>query len=64
MGVFLYIIFSVVYIMTIHLAIAIKDQFNIFLMCAIFAFCGVIGYFLGSYEAGFTGAVILSLLFW
>jgi hypothetical protein len=64
MDIALYIVFSAVYLMTIHLAIAIRDQFNIFLMTAFFVLGGVVGYFLGSYETGFAGAVIMSLLFW
>lgn len=64
MDLFLYIVFSVVYIVTIHLAIAIRDQFNVFLMIIFFTLGGVVGYFLGAYEVGFAGAVIMSLLFW
>jgi hypothetical protein len=64
MDLFSYIIFSAVYILTIHLAIAIRDHFNVFLMCGIFVLGGVVGHFLASYEVGFAGAIILSLLFW
>lgn len=64
MSLFLYIIFSAVYLMTIHLAIAIRDHFNMFLMTGFFIMGGVVGYFLQSYEAGFAGAVIMTFLFW
>lgn len=64
MDIVFYIVASVVYIMTIHLAIAIRDQFNIFLMAGFFVLGGVVGWFLSSYSAGFVGAVVLSLMFW
>lgn len=64
MDLFVYIVGSVVYVMTIHLAIAIRDQFNLFLMIGIFVFGGVLGYVLQSYAAGFVAAVVLSLIFW
>lgn len=63
-GFFLYIFFAAVYIMTIHLAIAIGDQFNIFLMAGLFVLGAVIGFFLQSYELGFVFAMISSLVFW
>lgn len=55
---------SVIYIMLIHFALAIKGQFNLFLMAGIFVVGGAIGFFLNSYQAGFVAAVILSLIFW
>lgn len=61
---FLYIVFSAVYIMVIHFAIAIKDQFNIFLMIGFFVLGGAVGWFMHSYETGFVLSIILSLLFW
>lgn len=64
MDLFLYILLSVVYIMTIHLAIAIRDQFNMFLMVGIFVLCGVLGAYLDSYLAGFAAGIVLSLIFW
>jgi len=64
MDILFYIVASVVYIMTIHFAIAIKGQFNLFLMAGIFVFGGVVGLYLGSLGAGFVGAVVLSLIFW
>ncbi|MFA5136767.1 MAG: hypothetical protein WC489_05230 [Patescibacteria group bacterium] len=64
MDLFLYVIFACVYIVTIDLAIAIKGQFNLFLMAGIFVLGLVVGYYLQSYEAGFVLAVILSLIFW
>ena len=64
MDLLFYIIASAVYIMFIHFALAIKDQFNIFLMGGIFILGGVIGAYLNSLEMGFIGAVILSLMLW
>jgi hypothetical protein len=60
----LYIVFSAVYIMVIHFAVAIKDQFNLFLMISCFVFGAVIGWFFHGYEIGFILAIVLSLLFW
>ena len=64
MDLLLYAIFSAVYLMTIHFALAIKNQFNRFLMAGIFIFGGFIGWHLKSYEAGFVMSVVLSLIFW
>lgn len=50
--------------MTIHFAIAIKDQFNVFLMIGLFVLGGAVGYFMNSYEMGFALGIILSLIFW
>ncbi|PIY68776.1 hypothetical protein COY90_04075 [Candidatus Roizmanbacteria bacterium CG_4_10_14_0_8_um_filter_39_9] len=59
-----YMAASVIYVMLIHFALAIKGQFNIFLMIGVFVFGGVLGLFLNSYQAGFVAAIILSLIFW
>lgn len=64
MDLLLYIIISVVYVMVIHFAIAIRNEFNMFLMVGIFVLGAVVGGFLHNYEIGLAGAVILSLLFW
>ncbi len=64
MDLFLFIVLSAVYIMVIHFALAIKNQFNLFIMIGIFIFGGAIGYYMNSLEFGFAGAIILSLIFW
>jgi len=64
MDLFLFILLSSLYIMTIHFAVAIKNQFNLFLMIGIFIFGGIIGYLMKSYEMGFVTAIVLSLIFW
>lgn len=64
MDLFLYLLLSTVYLMVIHFALAIKNQFNLFLMVGLFALGGAIGLVIHSYEAGFVAAVILSLIFW
>jgi hypothetical protein len=64
MDLFLYIVVSAVYIMLIHFAVAIKNQFNVFLMAGCFIFGGVVGYLMNSYESGFVLGIVLSLIFW
>ncbi len=64
MDLMFYIVASGVYIMFIHFAVAIKNQFNVFLMIGVFALGGLIGGLMGSYEIGFVVALILSLVFW
>jgi hypothetical protein len=64
MNIYYYIIFAAVYIMTIHFAIAIRNEFNTFLMIGLFVLGGTIGYFMNSYELGFTLSIVLSLVFW
>jgi len=64
MDLLLYIVFSSVYIMVIHFAVAIRDQFNLFLMIGLFVLGGAIGWQMHSYEIGFVFAIISSLLFW
>jgi len=50
--------------MVIHFAVAIRDQFNLFLMIGLFVLGGAIGWQMHSYEIGFVFAIISSLLFW
>lgn len=64
MDLFLYILVSTIYIMLIHFAMAIRNEFNVFLMTGIFVFTGVIGGLMQSYEMAFVAGIILSLLFW
>lgn len=63
MDLILYIIFSAVYIMFIHFAVGIKDEFKIFGMLGYFIAGGLIGAWFHNYEAGFIFGVILSLIF-
>lgn len=64
MDLFVYLLVSAVYIMVIHFGVAIKNQFNLFLMGAFFIFGAILGGNMQSYEMGFVAAVILSLIFW
>ncbi len=64
MDLFLYIIFSTVYVMVIHFAVAIRKQFDLFLMIGLFVLGGVIGWQMKAYELGFVFAMVASLVFW
>lgn len=64
MDLFLYVVLSAVYIMLIHFAVAIRNQFNLFLMIGLFLLGGVIGWQMQSFELGFVFAVVASLIFW
>ncbi|MCL4375087.1 hypothetical protein M1523_04490 [Patescibacteria group bacterium] len=64
MDLLLYVIFSAVYIMVIHFAVAIRNHFDVFLMIGLFVLGGVIGWQMHSYELGFVFAMVASLLFW
>lgn len=59
-----YALASAVYIMTIHFGLAIKNQFNVWLMTGFFILGAAVGWYLNSLEAGFIVAVVLSLIFW
>ncbi len=63
MDLFLYILISVIYIMVIHFAFAIRNEFNLWLMTTFFVIGGVFGMVMHTYEAGFVLAVVLSLIF-
>lgn len=63
MDLMMYIAFSAVYIMFIHFAVGIKNEFNIFWMIGYFVLGGVIGGWLQTYEGGFVFSIIMSLLF-
>ncbi len=63
MDLILYIAFSAVYIMFIHFAVGIKNEFSIFWMIGYFVLGGVIGGWFHLYEAGFVFSIIMSLLF-
>lgn len=64
MDLFLFIVLSGVYIMVMHFAVGIKNEFNLFLMVGLFILAGVVGGFLNSFELGFVVGVVLTLLFW
>lgn len=64
MNIYLYIFSSIIFIMIVSLALAIKNQFNLFLVGMIFVVGGIIGYIMNSLEIGFVLSVILSLMFW
>jgi len=64
MGLFIFIIISAVYIMTIHFAMGIRDWFEVYLMMACFVLGGVVGWWMKSYEMGLVIGIVLSLLFW
>ncbi len=59
-----YAVFAFFYIMIIHFAIGISNEFKLFLMIGLF----VIGAFLGSgihsYPVTFIGAMIVSWMLW
>ena len=61
---FLYLLISTVYILTIYLAVGVKSQFQLFLFIGFFIFGGVLGAWLKNYETGLVVAIILSLIFW
>ena len=58
----LYILLSVTYIMAIHFAFGIANQFNDWVQVAMFVIGGVLGWYLDSYLTGFTFAVVLHLV--
>lgn len=64
MDLFTYSFFALVYIMIMHFAIGINDDFNIFLLFGFFIIGAAMGAFLNLYEFGFGAAIILSLIFW
>lgn len=64
MDLFLYVLLSFIYIMVIHFAMAIRNEFNVFLMVGIFILTGFIGGFMQSFETGYVAGIILSLIFW
>ncbi len=63
MDLFLFIILSLVYIMVIHFALGIGDEFNLFLMVFYFIHAGVIGWWFHNFEAGFIFGIVFTLLF-
>lgn len=62
MNLFLYVFFSVVFIMFYHMALSIQN-FNIFLMIAYFVIGGVVGLWFKSWEMGMAISMALTLIF-
>jgi hypothetical protein len=60
----IYIVAVAVYIMMIHFAIAMKEDFKMNLHITCFVIGGVIGYYLCHLEIGFILGMILSLFLW
>jgi hypothetical protein len=60
----LYFVMSGLFIMVIHFALAIKDQFNVWSMMGIFLLGGLFAWMFQRYEVGFIFAAVASLLFW
>ncbi len=60
----LYIIASAVYIMTIHFAVAMKNEFKLNIIVSCFVLGAAIGLFLHALEIGFIVAVVRSLVLW
>lgn len=50
--------------MVMHFAVAIKKEFDLFLMIGLFVVSGVVGWFLHSYEFAFGMGIVLTLLFY
>jgi len=61
---FTFIIIAVVYIMVMHFAIGINNDFNLFLMIGIFVLAGALGMYLHTYEFALAAGFILTLIFW
>ncbi len=64
LGLFWYFFAATIYIMFIHLAFAIQDQFKLHNIIGIFIFGALIGWVFHRFEIGFIVAIILSMLFW
>lgn len=64
MTLFYYIFLSIVYMLTIHLALSTTREFQFFQMITFFVFGGIIGYAMDSYLTGFVFAVVMHMIFW
>ncbi len=60
----MYVIASAVYIMVIHFAIAINEDFKMHLLITTFVISGALGYYVCSLDIGFVLGVVLSLFLW
>ncbi len=63
MNLMTYALIAIAYIMVMHLAINMGSEFSLGLMILFFILGAAIGGWLHSYESGFVGAAILSLMF-
>lgn len=59
-----YAIISAVYIMIMHFAIGIGDEFKLFIMIGIFFIGAAMGAYIKTYEFGLAAAFVLSLILW
>jgi len=64
MDLFYYIFLSVVYLLTMHLALSTTREFQFFQAISLFCLGGFIGSALDSYITGFVFAVVMHLMFW
>ncbi|MBI4226340.1 hypothetical protein HY612_04470 [Candidatus Roizmanbacteria bacterium] len=59
-----YAIISAVYIMIIHFAVGIGNEFKLFIMICIFIIGAAMGAYIKTYEFGLAAAFIFSLITW
>ncbi len=59
-----YSVFTFFYIMIIHFAIGISNEFKLFLMIGLFIVGAVLGAGVHSYPAAFIGVMIVSWMLW
>lgn len=59
-----YVVISAVYIMIMHFAVGIGDEFKLFIMIGIFIIGAAMGAYINTYEFGFAAAVLLTLITW
>ncbi|QQS44602.1 hypothetical protein IPM65_03315 [Candidatus Roizmanbacteria bacterium] len=64
MDLFYYIFLSIVYLLTMHLALSTTREFHFFQAISLFSLGGFIGSSLDSYITGFVFAVVMHLMFW
>lgn len=62
MDLLLYIFLSIVYLMVVHFAVGISEDFNNWIQILIFVFGAVIGWYMDSYITGYVIAVVLHLI--
>ena len=58
----IYILLSLAYIMTIHFAFGIANQFNGWVLLATFVLGGALGWYMDSYMVGFVFAIVFDLI--
>jgi len=64
MSLFYYIVISIVYIITMHLAVKSSRGFQNVQTVTLFIIGGLLGWALDSYLTGFVFAMIMHLMFW